>query len=157
VLAEPTNTPGVVCLWRAAPPAVAAEAAPQGYTYLHPEEAAFVEALVNPMVPADEHSPKGTDLGLHIYIDRSLAGSWGKGYQLPLTPAELYRAGIRATNAHCMQAYGKPSAIVWTPETLAAFLADPQKEIKGNRMPFSDILDAGKRDDLITYLLQAVQ
>lgn len=154
--------------------AVVAEAAPQGYTYLHPEEAAFVEALVNHMVPADEHSPKGTDLGLHIYIDRALAGSWGKGdrmyqegpwkqgvpsqgYQLPLTPAELYRAGIRATNAHCMQAYGKPSAIVWTPETLAAFLADPQKEIKGNRMPFSGMLDVVKHNDLITYLLQAVQ
>jgi gluconate 2-dehydrogenase gamma chain len=46
---------------------------------LHPEEAAFVEALVDHMVPADEHLPKGTDLGLHIYIDRALAGSRGKG------------------------------------------------------------------------------
>jgi gluconate 2-dehydrogenase gamma chain len=108
-----------------AKPAVTPDTAPPGYIYLHPEEAAFVEALVDHMVPADEHSPKGTDLGLHIYIDRALAGSWGKGdrmyqqgpwkqgvpsqgYQLPLTPAGLYRAGIRATNAHCLQAYGKP-------------------------------------------------
>jgi gluconate 2-dehydrogenase gamma chain len=108
-----------------AKPVVAAEVAPQGYTYLHPQEAAFVEALVDHMVPADEYSPKGTDLGLNIYIDRALAGSWGtgdrmyqqgpwkqgvpsQGYQLPLTPAELYRAGIRATNEHCMKAYGKP-------------------------------------------------
>jgi gluconate 2-dehydrogenase gamma chain len=76
------------------------------------------------MVPADQYSPKGTDMGLNIFIDRALAGGWGKGdrlymqgpwkpgvpsqgYQLPLTPAELYRAGIAATNAHCVKAYGK--------------------------------------------------
>ena len=108
-----------------AKPTAAPDAVPPGYIYLHPEEAAFVEALVDHMVPADEYSPKGTDLGLNIYIDRTLAGGWGKGdrmyqqgpwkqgvpsqgYQLPLTPAELYRAGIQATNEHCMQAYGQP-------------------------------------------------
>jgi gluconate 2-dehydrogenase gamma chain len=30
-----------------------------------------------------------------------------QGYQLPLTPAELYRAGIAATNAYCRKTYGK--------------------------------------------------
>jgi len=102
----------------AAPPA-------PGYEYLNLEEAAFVEKLVDHMVPADEHSPKGTDIGINIYIDRALAGAWGKGdrlymqgpwktgvpsqgYQLPLTPAQLYRAGIEATNAHCQKTYGKP-------------------------------------------------
>jgi len=95
-----------------------------GYALLNLDEAAFVEALVDHMVPADEHSPKGTDMGINIFIDRALAGGWGKGdrlymqgpwkagvpsqgYQLPLTPAELYRAGIAATNAHCSKAYGK--------------------------------------------------
>src|SRR5450759_418327 len=96
----------------------AAAPAAAGYAFLNLEEAAFVEALVDHMVPADQHSPKGTDLGINIYIDRALAGGWGKGerlymqgpwkqgapsqgYQLPLTPAQLYRAGIQATNAHC--------------------------------------------------------
>jgi len=68
------------------------------------------------MIPADELTPKGTDLGLNIFIDRALAGSWGKGdrlymqgpwkqgtpsqgYQLPLTPADLYHAGIAATKS----------------------------------------------------------
>jgi len=95
-----------------------------GYTYFGPDEAAFVEALVDHMVPADELTASGTGLGLHIFIDRALAGSWGKGdrlymqgpwkpgvpsqgYQLPLTPAALYRAGIAATNRHCMKTYGK--------------------------------------------------
>ncbi len=60
----------------------------------------------------------------NIYIDRALAGGWGKGerlymqgpwkpgvpsqgYQLPLTPADLYRAGIAAANAFCVKTYGK--------------------------------------------------
>ncbi len=60
-------------------PAAAPDAVLPGYIYLHPEEAAFVEALVDHMVPADEHAPKGTDLGLNIYIDRARAGAWGKG------------------------------------------------------------------------------
>ena len=102
----------------------AATAAPPGYAFLNLDEAAFVEALVDHMVPADELTPKGTDVGINIYIDRALAGAWGKGerlymqgpwktgapsqgYQLPLTPAQLYRAGIEATDAHCRKAYGK--------------------------------------------------
>src|ERR1700753_4401579 len=102
-----------------APPA---PAEPAGYAFLNLDEAAFIEALVDHMVPTDEISPKGTDLGVNIYIDRALAGGWGKGdrlymqgpwkqgvpsqgYQLPLTPAQLYRAGIEATNAHCRQTY----------------------------------------------------
>ncbi|HEY1544301.1 MAG TPA: gluconate 2-dehydrogenase subunit 3 family protein [Xanthobacteraceae bacterium] len=109
-----------------APAAAAAPAAapPATYEFLNLEEAAFVETLVDHMVPADRLSPKGTDLGINIYIDRALAGAWGKGdrlylqgpwkrgvpnqgYQLPLTPAELYRAGIAATNAHCRKMFGK--------------------------------------------------
>jgi gluconate 2-dehydrogenase gamma chain len=107
---------------QAATPA-AAPASP-GYAFLNLDEAAFVEALVDHMVPADELTPKGTDIGINIYIDRALAGSWGKGdrlymqgpwkvgvpsqgYQLPLTPAQLYREGIAATNAHCQKIYGK--------------------------------------------------
>jgi gluconate 2-dehydrogenase gamma chain len=76
------------------------------------------------MVPADELSPKGTDIGINVFIDRALAGGWGKGdrlymqgpwkpgtpnqgYQLPLTPAQLYRAGIPAANKYCVKTYGK--------------------------------------------------
>src|SRR5258708_14546020 len=34
-----------------------------GYAFLNLDEAAFVEALVDHMVPADQLTPKGTDLG----------------------------------------------------------------------------------------------
>jgi len=59
--------------------ALPAPTEPAGYAFLNLDEAAFVEALVDHMVPADEISPKGTDLGVNIYIDRALAGGWGKG------------------------------------------------------------------------------
>ncbi len=111
----------------AAQPAPAA--APQGsdaagYMFLKPDEIAFVEALADTMIPADEFTPKGTDVGIATYIDRALADGWGKGdrlymqgpwkqghanqgYQLALTPAQLWRAGIEATNAHCVKTLGK--------------------------------------------------
>ena len=108
-------------------PAPASQGSPapaNTYAYLNPDEAAFVEALVDHMVPADQYTPRGTELGLNTYIDRALAGGWGKGdrlymqgpwkqgvpsqgYQLPLTPAELYRTGIAAANAFCVRTYGK--------------------------------------------------
>ena len=107
----------------AAAAASAADATNPGYSFLNLEEAAFVEALVDHMVPADDLTPSGTDIGINVYIDRALAGAWGKGdrlymqgpwkrgapsqgYQLPLTPAQLYRTGIEATNDYCRKTYG---------------------------------------------------
>lgn len=95
-----------------------------GYVFLKPTEAAFVEALADHMVPADNLTPSGTALGIAVFIDRALAGAWGKGsglyakgpwkpgtrnqgYQLPLAPADLYRAGIEAADAHCHRTYGR--------------------------------------------------
>jgi gluconate 2-dehydrogenase gamma chain len=110
---------------QAAPAPTAAAASGPAYAFLNAEEQAFVEAVVDHMVPADALTPKGTDLGLNLYIDRALAGAWGKGerlymqgpwkqgtpsqgYQLPLTPADLYRSGIASANTACVKAYGKP-------------------------------------------------
>lgn len=107
-----------------ATPPVATPPAPAGYVFLKPAEAAFVEAVANHMVPADELTPSGVDLGIPVYVDRALAGGWGKGdrfykegpwrqgtpnqgYQLALTPAELYRAGVAQANAYCRKTWGK--------------------------------------------------
>jgi gluconate 2-dehydrogenase gamma chain len=114
-----------------------------GYVFLTPDEAAFIEAVVDHMIPADAFTPKGTDLGLHVYIDRALASGWGKGarlymqgpwkqgtpnqgYQLPMTPSELYRAAIPAANAACVKAYGRTFDRV-TPEQREAFLVGMQQ------------------------------
>ena len=122
--AATVNLPQSAEAQQGASPVAAPDAGSPGYAFLNLEEAAFVEALVDHMIPADRHTPKGTDVGINIYIDRALAGGWGKGdrlymqgpwkrgtpnqgYQLPLTPAQLYRAGIEATNAYCRKTYGK--------------------------------------------------
>ena len=53
---------------------------PAGYTFLTPDEGVFIEAVVDHMIPADQFTPKGTDLGVHIYIDRALSsGCTGRG------------------------------------------------------------------------------
>src|SRR5687767_2491861 len=120
--ASVASAPAILPEAAQAQPAPSAPAA-QGYSFLNLEEAAFVEALADHMVPADELSPKGTDIGINVYIDRALSSAWGKGdrlymqgpwkvgvpsqgYQLPLTPAQLYRAGIAATNVYCRKTYG---------------------------------------------------
>jgi gluconate 2-dehydrogenase gamma chain len=118
-----TALPQTALAQQGAAAAAVANANP-GYSYLNLEEQAFIEAVVDHMIPADELSPKGTDIGINIYIDRSLSAGWGKGerlymqgpwkqgtssqgYQLPLTPAQLYREGIKAANIACVQSYGK--------------------------------------------------
>src|SRR5436190_5848726 len=102
------------------------------------------------MVPADELSPKGTDIGINIYIDRALAGGWGKGerlymqgpwktgvssqgYQLPLTPAELYRTGINAANAYCVKTYGKKFDRITESERQEFLVA-----LQGNKVTFEN-------------------
>jgi cytochrome c2 len=49
----------------------------------------------------------------------------------------------------------KRSGITWTPQTLATFIADPQKVVPNNRMPFAGMPDAAERTDLIAYLEKA--
>jgi len=118
-VAEPQAAPSPGA---AAPPQPAV--ALHTYTFLSPPEAAFVEAAVDQLIPADNLTPGGTDCGVATFIDRQLAGAWGsgdrmylqgpwqkgtptQGYQLPMTPAEFFRAGITATNAHCRKTYQK--------------------------------------------------
>ena len=106
--------------------AAAKTAAPvsHAYAFLTAPEAAFIEAAVDRFIPADELKPSGTDCGGAVFIDRQLAGAWGsgdrtymqgpwqkgvptQGYQSPLTPAEFFRAGIAASNAHCRKTFNK--------------------------------------------------
>jgi cytochrome c len=41
----------------------------------------------------------------------------------------------------------------WDAQMLDAYLADPQKVVPGNVMPFSGVADAKQRADLVAYLL----
>jgi cytochrome c len=51
----------------------------------------------------------------------------------------------------------KRSGIVWTPETLDKFIADPQAMVPANRMPYAGMASAADRADLIAYLQNATK
>lgn len=89
----------------------AARAAP--HAFFTAEEAQFVEAAVARLIPADESGPGALEAEVPVYIDLQLAGAFGagaglyrsgpwqagsddQGYQLPFTPAELFRNALRA-------------------------------------------------------------
>jgi gluconate 2-dehydrogenase gamma chain len=95
---------------------------PEAYTYFTEPEAAFIEAAVERLIPTDEHGPGARSAGVAFFIDQQLIGAFGtaakmyrngpwaqgtpmQGYQLRQTPAELYRQGIAATEAHCNATY----------------------------------------------------
>jgi gluconate 2-dehydrogenase gamma chain len=88
----------------------------QAYVFFNPAEAAFIEAAVERLIPQDEVGPGALEAGVPEYIDKQLAGAWGtgerlyrsgpwsegttsQGYQLPYTPAELFRTAIRGVDA----------------------------------------------------------
>ena len=91
------------------------------YLFLNGDEASFVEAAVARLIPEDDQWPGALKAGVANYIDKQLAGAWGvgerlyrsgpwrsgtpsQGYQLPLTPAELFRTSIDAINKELAQA-----------------------------------------------------
>jgi len=49
----------------------------------------------------------------------------------------------------------KKSGITWSPQTLNAYIADPQKVVPANRMPYAGMPEAKDRADLVDYLQQA--
>jgi len=108
----------------AEPPAAAAPPEPEPLLSLSATEAAFLSAVADTMIPADELSPSGTDCGIVTYIDRQLAGAYGagakmyrsgpfqrgkpeQGYQLALTPRQYFATGIAAANDWARKTYGK--------------------------------------------------
>ena len=98
--------------------------APGPYLFFAPAEAEFIEAAVARLIPADELGPGALEAGVPSYIDRQLAGPWGKGarlyrsgpwrkgeptqgYQLPYAPAELFRVSLREVDAQFVKKTGQ--------------------------------------------------
>lgn len=105
------------------------------YRYLIEPEVRFLDAAVARLIPADALGPGAKEAGVTYYIDQQLVSVWGshgrnyrggpwpegtpqQGFQSRLTPREIYRTAIRATDAHCRQQHGK----------LFAFLAPAQQD-----------------------------
>jgi gluconate 2-dehydrogenase gamma chain len=88
----------------------------KAYLFFNPAEAAFIEAALARLIPKDETGPGAMEAAVPEYIDRQLAGAWGagdrlyragpwrpgtpsQGYQLPFTPAEMFRAALKGVDA----------------------------------------------------------
>jgi gluconate 2-dehydrogenase gamma chain len=108
---------------RAAAEAPSSEAIPEPSLTLNADEQAFVRAAVDVLIPQDELGPSASAAGVDVFIDRQLAGAFGQGarlyrsgpfvegkpehgYQLPLTPRELFQAGVLSTDAHVRTHFG---------------------------------------------------
>jgi len=91
---------------------------------LTPREAAIVGAMADRVFPAGDGSPGASEIGVVAYLDAQLAGGWGSGdrfyrhgpfeepddsghgYQLPLTPRELYRRVLPAIDEYARAQHG---------------------------------------------------
>jgi gluconate 2-dehydrogenase gamma chain len=99
---------------------------PGPWVYFTAEEGAAIEALVDRLIPPDPQTPGGKDAGCAVFIDRQLAGPYGKaerlymrgpfvdgtpqqGNQSSLTPAARYRQGLTALDKYCRGKYAGKS------------------------------------------------
>lgn len=95
---------------------------PGPYRFFDADEVKFIDAAVARLVPADELGPGAKEAGATTFVDRQLAGSYGsadrwymqgpwdqgtesQGYQTRFTPAQFYRAAVKAIDAYCRNTY----------------------------------------------------
>ncbi|MGZ6019639.1 MAG: gluconate 2-dehydrogenase subunit 3 family protein [Phenylobacterium sp.] len=95
------------------------------YVFFTPDEAAFIEAACARLIPADPTGPGALQAGVPLFLDRQLAGDYGKGtrwymqgpfakgtttqgYQSQHPPAGLHRAAIKAIGDHLGRDNGAP-------------------------------------------------
>jgi gluconate 2-dehydrogenase gamma chain len=116
---------------------------PGGWKFFTAAEAAMIEAAVDRIIPPDPQTPGGKNAGCGVFIDRQLAGGYGRheglynagpfhegikeqGPQSPKTPAELYRSGLAALDRYC-RAHGADSGAAG--QSFAQLSADRQDEL----------------------------
>ncbi|MGH8713182.1 MAG: gluconate 2-dehydrogenase subunit 3 family protein [Casimicrobiaceae bacterium] len=97
---------------------------PGDFSYLTQVETSFLQAAVSRLIPADDLGPGAKEAGVAFFIDQQLAGPFGRaeswymqgpwkkgteqqGYQLKLSPAQLYRAAIKDIDEYCQRTFGK--------------------------------------------------
>lgn len=95
---------------------------PGPWMFFTADEASLVEAAVDRLIPPDDRGPGGKDAGCAVFIDRQLAGPYGRsdglymkppfvpgaatqGDQLPDAPATRYRAGLKTLTAYVRGAF----------------------------------------------------
>lgn len=100
---------------------------PGAFSYFTQLEIAFLDAAVSRLIPADNLGPGAKEAGVTFFIDQQMTGPFGRGetwymqgpwqdgtdqqgYQLKLTPAQLYRLGIRGSDDYCRRTFKKTFA-----------------------------------------------
>jgi gluconate 2-dehydrogenase gamma chain len=95
-----------------------------GYRFLNSVEVETLTAMVDRLIPADEVGPGGVESGVLVFIDRELGGQFGsaarwymsgpwaegtpsQGWQLALTPRQIYRTALLALDRMCVGETGK--------------------------------------------------
>jgi len=95
------------------------------FLFFNAPEAAFISAAIDRLIPPDALGPSATEADVHRYIDLQLHGAWGagerlyragpwqpgtpsQGYQLPYTPADLYRTALRGIREDLAKNGGRP-------------------------------------------------
>lgn len=107
-----------------------ATAAPSALRFLTQWEFDYVTAMAETIWPTDDLGPGARVAGVGHYIDGQLAGSWGQGtrfylngpfytptdsghgWQIPMTPAEVYRAFLPGFDVYCKATYGNPYPVL---------------------------------------------
>jgi gluconate 2-dehydrogenase gamma chain len=96
------------------------------YEFFSTQEAAWIDAAVSRLIPQDAHGPGAKELGVTVFLDRQLAGAYGRadrwymagpwaegtetqGYQSRMDPAQMYRAAIKSIDAYCLKTFQNKS------------------------------------------------
>ena len=116
----------------------------QTLVYFTRAEADFLDAATGRLIPADALGPGAREAGVTFFLDRQMVGPYGRaerwytqgpwregtkeqGYQLKLSPAQLYRLAIGALDSHCRSQFGgKPFAQIGA-DRQDALLKDMEK------------------------------
>jgi gluconate 2-dehydrogenase gamma chain len=130
-------------LLQIAPAAEAKEAAaaPPALRFFTEWEFDYVTAMAETIWPTDDLGPGAREAGVGYYIDGQLSGSWGQGHrfylngpfftptdtghgwQIPMTPAEVYRAFLPGYDAYVKQAFRAPYTALTADQQTAAMTA----------------------------------
>lgn len=123
--------------------------------YFKSEEWKFILSACDCLIPHDEHGPGALETNVPVFIDRQMFGYFGhaatwymegpfdpsaepdRGYQLPLTPQQVYRLGIDETNKHCQATYGKIFADLDKTQQVEVLQRLDDKKITSDRLPLN--------------------
>ncbi|RYJ00167.1 MAG: gluconate 2-dehydrogenase subunit 3 family protein [Acetobacteraceae bacterium] len=117
---------------------------PGPWVFFTAGEAALVEAIADRLIPADDLGPGGREAGCAVFIDRQLAGPYGRsewlymrppfahgtpqqGMQGEDPPAAQYRKGLDAFAGYCTRSFGGRRFEALAPEQQDAALTALEK------------------------------